>query len=354
MAQTWIAQLSLRGLLAVLALFLALSSARAAESGEVDPQTYILAEDAEIPFRLDAGGGGTYAMSFCFGRETAFRERTPGRYQISRLRSCESQPPSPSTEAVLRQRLSVGLALIDSVHIADIKAKSETAYARRDDAPYAIPQNVASGDSKGRVYFLRYDLKFPASRDRRTPEFCLGEGSSLGKSARTGRFIVRDVQPCRSSTARENAEAKKMEGRILALSRDIEDDLRDVSYEIGFSWGLLVVPYKFQLSGDREMRGGTTVGTFLGLKGAFADLGVGLTPFVFAGAGNTSVRQIIGGKEVDNKLFALSYGGGLMFSIDDAFTAGVVVGFDHVDDTAGYAYNDKPWAALQLGYDFTK
>lgn len=53
-------------------------------------------------------------------------------------------------------------------------------------------------------------------------------------------------------------------------------------------------------------------------------------------------------------LFALSYGAGVNFSIDDTFNAGFAVGFDHVDDTAGYKYNDKPWVSFQIGIDFSK
>ena len=77
-----------------------------------------------------------------------------------------------------------------------------------------------------------------------------------------------------------------------------------------------------------------------------------ISPVGFAGASNISVPSASDPSQ-SQTVAGFSYGGGFITSIKDDVQLGVVVGFDHVD-APNYAYKDKPWLSLEIGYSFAK
>jgi hypothetical protein len=130
------------------------------------------------------------------------------------------------------------------------------------------------------------------------------------------------------------------------------DDMKNVGYRAGFDYGALVVPFKMQLSGARAFTGSTSLGGYIGYQNPIANLGVNVSPIIFAGASNISTSATTGSTTTSQTVAGLSYGTGLLFNIKDSFQAGFVLGFDHVNSTQKYQYNDKPWVSFEIGYSF--
>ncbi len=119
----------------------------------------------------------------------------------------------------------------------------------------------------------------------------------------------------------------------------------------GWTYGTLIVPYKYQFGGDRSVSGGATLGGYMGYRTSLSGSSVAF--ITFAGPTKVDVAQMKDGKASTESLAGLSYGVGLLGTIKDGFKAGVVLGTDRVAKSAGYPNNGKPWISLSLGYDFT-
>ncbi len=119
----------------------------------------------------------------------------------------------------------------------------------------------------------------------------------------------------------------------------------------GWTYGMLVVPFKYVLAGDRGMRGASTVGGYVGFRRP-PMLGVDVSLVGFAGATVISVQKSESGvtKSTDNA--GLSAGVGVITTLKDSFQLGAVLGWDMVSRDAQYAGNYKPWVAIQIGYSF--
>lgn len=134
----------------------------------------------------------------------------------------------------------------------------------------------------------------------------------------------------------------------------------------GLTYGGLVVPFKFQLTGKKEVKPGATAAPYLGYRFGLESRGIELDAVGFAGIanvegskdkttqstdqqGNTNTTT----KSDSTQLAAFSYGFGLIGVIKGGFQFGAVLGFDHVGNGQGYKYNDKPWLALEIGYSWT-
>jgi hypothetical protein len=139
------------------------------------------------------------------------------------------------------------------------------------------------------------------------------------------------------------------EGTIAYVSAD---DMKYVGSRSGFDYGALVVPFKVQLSGGKAFTGSSSLGGYLGYQNPVGDLGMNVSPIIFAGASNISTSATTGFKTTSQTVAGLSYGAGLLFNIKDSFQAGFVVGFDHVNSAQKYQYNDKPWVSFEIGYSF--
>ena len=119
----------------------------------------------------------------------------------------------------------------------------------------------------------------------------------------------------------------------------------------GWTYGTLVVPYKYQVQGDRSLSGGATLGGYAGFRGSPFG-GPSLVFMGFAGATKVDVPTTRNGQAVTESVAGLSYGVGLLGSIKDAFKVGFVIGADRVDNKLGYVNNGKTWISFSLGYDF--
>jgi len=132
------------------------------------------------------------------------------------------------------------------------------------------------------------------------------------------------------------------------------DDLTESGLaRTGAAYGALAVPFKYQLTGNKDYTANAMLGGYLGYRFETANhIGYTLTPVGFMGASTISVPTNNGGQATDQNLSGFSYGFGLIGTFKGAFQAGVVLGWDRVGKTAGYQYNGKPWLAVEIGYSF--
>lgn len=134
----------------------------------------------------------------------------------------------------------------------------------------------------------------------------------------------------------------------------------------GFVYGLLTAPYKYFPS-DKSFQAGLPVGPYLGWR--IGESGVGGTVVAAFTLGavkanttkddptDSSKPPIVTGQ---TDLMALSAAVGVIFDITrnpnkSGFKAGILVGKDHVNQSANinYPQNRQTWVAIQLGFDFT-
>lgn len=118
----------------------------------------------------------------------------------------------------------------------------------------------------------------------------------------------------------------------------------------GLTYGVLFVPYKRQIKGEGELYSKASVGGFLGYRQEKSGWGLGLQYVVFGGVAPIEVTQAVDGKQTSQTLMGLSYGFGVLGMVKGEFPVGLVLGFDRVNKSAGYRYNDRPWIALSFGY----
>jgi len=118
----------------------------------------------------------------------------------------------------------------------------------------------------------------------------------------------------------------------------------------GWTFGTLVVPYKYQVKGDRSLSGGATLGGYVGYRNTIR--GISTQLIVFGGATKVDVPRTVDGKSVVESMAGLSYGVGLLGSIKNSFKLGFVIGADHVGKSVDYVNDGKPWISFSLGYDF--
>ncbi len=123
----------------------------------------------------------------------------------------------------------------------------------------------------------------------------------------------------------------------------------------GLTYGALMVPFKYQLRGDRGALGGNAaVGGYLGFRQDRSGItGLALQYVVFLGASSVPVTQIVDGAATTQNLAGLSYGIGILGRVKGDFQFGLVVGADQVSKSADYINRGKPWVALSLGFSFS-
>jgi hypothetical protein len=122
----------------------------------------------------------------------------------------------------------------------------------------------------------------------------------------------------------------------------------------GLTYGTLLVPYKYQLKGDRSLSGKASIGGYLGFRQDRSGwTGLALQYVAFVGASSISVAQTVDGSPVTQDMTGLSYGLALLGTVKEAFQLGVVIGADRVNRNAHYVNNGKPWVAVSLGFDFS-
>jgi hypothetical protein len=177
-----------------------------------------------------------------------------------------------------------------------------------------------------------------------------GAFSGLGP----GDTVAEDKQMaalnCHSSVTNgvSTATAMNQAGSYYVSSGDASRASR-----IGFDYGALVVPFKLQLGEAKNFSGAASVGPYLGFR--IPVFNVVIDPVIFGGASAISVSSTDqAGTTSSQTLAGLSYGAGIIGIIKGSFSVGLIFGADHVDDSAHYAYNDKLWTSLEIGYSFTQ
>jgi len=123
----------------------------------------------------------------------------------------------------------------------------------------------------------------------------------------------------------------------------------------GFTYGALVVPYKYHFKGSKNFEGNSSVGPYFGWRlGKASWFGVELKFVGFVGASAIKVTQNIDGSDVEQTLAALSFGGGLLGQIKESFQIGLILGEDIVSKDANYEDNEKLWGAISIGFSFSE
>jgi hypothetical protein len=151
-----------------------------------------------------------------------------------------------------------------------------------------------------------------------------------------------------------NPSDSKCEGEVAAVNSVVALD-PDMLTAVppnrrGWAYGTLLVPYKYQMKGDRTLAGSASLGGYIGYRNTL--LGTSTQPIFFAGATKVDVPTTIDGKATSEQLAGLSYGVGLLTNFKQAFQVGLVIGVDRVSKSANYVNNGKPWISFSLGYAF--
>ncbi|MDD2777099.1 MAG: hypothetical protein PHU06_14195 [Gallionella sp.] len=120
----------------------------------------------------------------------------------------------------------------------------------------------------------------------------------------------------------------------------------------GFTFGALLVPFKYQLS-DKSFSGSTTIEPYIGYK--FQDNRGSITPVFSAGlVSNIKVPLANGGGTVDRS--GISLATGVIFSIDKGtgIQIGILFGQDRLGSNAAapYQYEGKTWTSVSIGWKF--
>ena len=122
----------------------------------------------------------------------------------------------------------------------------------------------------------------------------------------------------------------------------------------GLTYGMLLVPFKYHFTGDKDFTGSTSVGGYLGFRQDKSGLtGLAAQYVVFLGATSVEVAQTVDGQSTSQNLTGVSYGVGILGTVKGDFHMGVVLGADRVNKNAGYKDNGKAWLAVSLGFAFS-
>ena len=120
----------------------------------------------------------------------------------------------------------------------------------------------------------------------------------------------------------------------------------------GFTFGGLVVPFKFRLGGDNAVTSSSTVAPYVGLTSRHLQFfGVSLNPVVTAGVGFVPIVNPATGASETKSAFSFGAGFVMTSSKNEQFSAGLLFGRDVLSksDRALDPNADKPWLSFYLG-----
>jgi hypothetical protein len=145
---------------------------------------------------------------------------------------------------------------------------------------------------------------------------------------------------------------------IAEVGPEYEVDITELSgygrHQFGWTYGALIVPYKFHTS-DKSFASNATVAGFAGYNLGYN--AIQFTPVLSAGISTVSVSSTNDKNETvtDNKASASAAVGVVFtFTRTGRFQAGILTGWDWAGENSGYNYNGKPWIAISFGLDLTK
>jgi hypothetical protein len=141
------------------------------------------------------------------------------------------------------------------------------------------------------------------------------------------------------------------------------DQLRKQDFvRLGFTWGVLVIPYKFYLT-DRSIKSNSSTVAFAGYEGWFP--GASVSAVVALGPGlttsststtSTGTPSTTPSTSTNKSTTFVTYTAatGLIAAFGDSKTvkAGLLIGWDFQGKGSGFQYEGKTWLALSIGAGF--
>jgi hypothetical protein len=127
-------------------------------------------------------------------------------------------------------------------------------------------------------------------------------------------------------------------------------------YREGFTWGGMVIPYKFYLK-DKTFKGNPSTVAFVGYEGWFPGMSlagvVALGPGVAQSASTASTISSPSSKSSSTST-AVTYTAatGLVVTFGGSIKAGLLVGWDWQGSGNNFQYEGKTWVALSIGASF--
>lgn len=188
--------------------------------------------------------------------------------------------------------------------------------------------------------------------------YCIPAGTALRALGQEGNHI--NVRLIKIPFRGQHQETEKLCGEGVHYIKEkrvfqIEEEYMRTrgGNRYGFTYGALVVPYKYHFSGSKSFDGTSSVGPFLGYRFDKNGLGVGMKAIAFVGGAAIRVsRTDEDGNSDDETLAGFSYGVGLLGTIKQDFQLGIVFGQDRVSDGSDYEDNGEWWGAVALGFSF--
>lgn len=159
----------------------------------------------------------------------------------------------------------------------------------------------------------------------------------------------KDIATCPRRSGNDNFTPELKEGQQLIISR--EDIEAAWVRRTGFTFGGLVVPFKYRIA-SRELVGSGAVAPYIGWRTGYGQLlGINITPIVAAGLSLVAVpRQEAEGTDT-KAAFTSAFGFRLTSTKNDQFSGGVLFGRDFLNkqDRLTDKNANKPWLSVYLG-----
>ncbi|HWZ63632.1 MAG TPA: hypothetical protein VNX02_11460 [Steroidobacteraceae bacterium] len=167
--------------------------------------------------------------------------------------------------------------------------------------------------------------------------------------------------PATESNCTSSNEASKTP--VVAAGTEYTVSAQDLqkygSVRAGFTWGAMVIPYKFETS-DHSFQAVPTAAGYVGYEGWWP--GVSLAHVLALGGGASSSTQnapsgspppASGGSNSSSGTHATyTIALGEMATLGGSFKAGVLVGRDYQGANTGFKYEGKTWVAVSVGAGF--
>jgi hypothetical protein len=184
----------------------------------------------------------------------------------------------------------------------------------------------------------------------------------VGKVSKTDGFLLVEVLNAKciftvpEAAAKQCSDQEKVAGEAITpssyfwLSAGTGNLVNLMRSRVGWAYGAMIAPYKYQLTGNRQIAGGASVGGWLGRR-QLGYTGTEDTGGFFLGAGEIPVAKLVDGKATTDNQFGVSYGFFYSTRIKREFLIAILLGVDRVNRSAEYTYNGKPWLAITFGVE---
>jgi hypothetical protein len=159
---------------------------------------------------------------------------------------------------------------------------------------------------------------------------------------------VGDNSPPTHQQAIAESHCEAIGQKVAVLDSSYEftsDQLTAMDYKrMGFTWGGLVIPYKFYFT-DKSIKTNSSVVGFAGYEGWFP--GVSLSTVIAAGGGAASSTS-----STTVATYTVAVGFIMAFGQSNTLKAGLMFGRDYQGNASTFAYENKTWMALSIGAGF--